>query len=102
MVARMFTMRITTPDNGHELMCCIPMQDDFAGEERVEFAETSVLCIYYRGAYEGIGAAIAVMNDYVEENHIRTTGPYRSIYLEGPPSRGTHTSDYITQIVVPI
>lgn len=102
MVARMFTMRITTPDNGHELMCCIPMQDDFAGEERVEFAETPVLCIYYRGAYEGIGAAIAVLNDYVEENHIRTTGPYRSIYLEGPPSRGTHTSDYITQIVVPI
>ena len=83
-------------------MCCIPMQDDFTGEERVDFAETPVLCIYYRGAYEGIGDAIAVLNNYVEGNHIRTTGPYRSIYLEGPPSRGTHTSDYITQIVVPI
>lgn len=47
-------------------------------------------------------AALAVMNDYVKKNHIRTTGPYRSIYLEGPPSRGTHTADYITQIVVPI
>ena len=102
MLARMFTMRIGHPDKGLELMCCIPVEDDFMGDERVEFAETSALCIYYRGEYEGIGNAINALNTYVEANHIETTGPYRSIYLEGPPSRGEHSCDYITQIVVPV
>lgn len=102
MTARMFTVRIGQPDMGQDLMCCIPVEDDFAGEERTEFAETSALCIYYRGAYEEIGTAFAALNTYVETNHIQTTGPFRCIYLEGPPSRGEHSSDYITQVVVPI
>lgn len=42
------------------------------------------------------------MMEYVREHKIETTGPFRSIYLEGPPSRGTNTTDYITQIAVPI
>ena len=102
MSARMFTMRIGQPDAGLDLMCCIPVEDDFAGEERMEFAESPALCIYYRGPYEGIGTAIATLNTYVEINHIQTTGPFRSIYLEGPPSRGKQSSDYITQVAVTI
>lgn len=78
------------------------MEDDFTGEERTEFAETPALCIYYRGAYEGIGTAIAAMQEHVETNQIQTTGAFRNIYLEGPPSRGERTSDYITQIAVPV
>ena len=68
----------------------------------MEFAETPALCIYYRGAYEGIGNAIHALNTYVESNQIRTTGGIRSIYLEGPPSRGANSSDYITQVAVPV
>ncbi len=45
MSARMFTMRIGQPDTGLDLMCCIPVEDDFAGEERMEFAESPALCI---------------------------------------------------------
>ena len=78
MSARMFTMRIGQP------------------------AESPALCVYYRGPYEGIGTAIATLNTYVETNHIQTTGPFRSIYLEGPPSRGEQSSDYITQVAVTI
>ena len=102
MSARMFTMRIGQPDTGLDLMCCIPVEDDFTGEERTEFDESPALCIYYRGPYEGIGTAIATLNTYVETNHIQTTGPFRSIYLEGPPSRGEQSSDYITQVAVTI
>lgn len=102
MSARMFTMRIGQPDAGLDLMCCIPVEDDFTGEERTEFAESPALCVYYRGPYEGIGTAIATLNTYVEINHIQTTGPFRSIYLEGPPSRGEQSSDYITQVAVTI
>lgn len=87
MSARMFTMRIGQPDTGLDLMCCIPVEDDFTGEERTEFAESPALCVYYRGPYEGIGTAIATLNTYVETNHIQTTGPFPQHYLEGPPRR---------------
>ena len=102
MIDRMFTMRMGNPIEELDLMCCIPVEDDFHGEERMEFAETPALCIYYRGAYEGIGTAITVLNNFMQENQIRPAGPFRCIYLEGPPSRGEHSADYITQVTVPI
>lgn len=98
--AQMFTMR-----KGEEplnLLCCIPIEEDFEGPERVEFPETKALCIYYRGAYEGIGEATGVLKKYVVENGIETTGPFRSIFLEGPPNRGDNVDDYITQVAVPV
>lgn len=102
MIARMFTMRIGNPTEELDLMCCIPMGEDFHGEERMEFAETPALCIYYRGAYEGIVTAISVLNNYMQANRIQPAGPFRCIYLEGPPSRGEHSSDYITQVAIAI
>jgi len=68
----------------------------------VEFAQTSALCIYYRGPYEGTAAAIRALAQYVQENDIETTGPFRSVYLEGPPNRGDNSADYITQVAVPV
>lgn len=102
MIARMFTMRMTQDPDVLDLMCCIPVDDSFDGPERMEFAETPALCIYYRGPYEGTATAIRALLEYVKENNIETTGPFRSVYLEGPPSRGENSGDYITQIAVPI
>lgn len=102
MTARMFTMRIGQSEHGLDLMCCIPVDDHFTGKERMEFAETPALCIYYRGAYEGIGNAIHALNTHVESNHIKATGAIRSIYLEGPPNRGADSSAYLTQVAVPV
>ena len=102
MIARMFTMRMTSDHNVLDLMCCIPVDSSYNGPERVEFTEAPALCIYYRGPYEGISSAIQALAKYVQENNIETAGPFRSIYLEGPPSRGDNTTDYITQIAVPI
>ena len=70
------------------LLGCFPMNDGFDEPERMEFAETAALCVYYRGAYEGAGAAIRALTEYVRENSVQVTGPFRSIYLEGLPSRG--------------
>lgn len=97
---RMFTMRLQ-PDK-LDIMCCLPVDSSFSGPERVEFAETPALCVYYRGPYEGIASAIRALQAYVKENNIETTGPFRSIYLEGPPNRGAQAEDYITQVAVPI
>lgn len=102
MLGRMFTMRMTPTTDKLDLMCCIPVTDDYDGAERMEFAETPALCIYYRGPYEGTGTAIRALMEYIQENKIETTGAFRSIYMEGPPTRGDKKEDYITQIAVPI
>ena len=99
---RMFTMRMSTGAEKLDLMCCIPVEHGFTGPERTEFPETPALCIYYRGPYEGTPTAIRALMEHVKNNRIQVTGPFRSIYLEGPPNRGTNSDDYITQIAVPI
>ena len=102
MHGRMFTMRMSLTTEKLDLTCCIPVDDSFVGPERMEFAETAALCIYYRGPYEGTSTAIRALMTYVKENNIEITGLFRSIYIEGPPNRGENTGDYITQVAVPI
>ena len=102
MLGRMFTMRMAPATENLDLMCCIPVEDDYDGPERMEFAESPALCIYYRGPYEGMGTAIHALMQYVKEHNIAITGPFRNIYMEGPPNRGENAGDYITQIAVPI
>lgn len=102
MLGRMFTMRMSRSIDQLDLMCCIPVEDDFEGPERVEFPESPALCIYYRGPYEGTADAIRALMTYVKENRIETTGAFRSVYLEGPPNRGENSGAYITQVVVPV
>lgn len=102
MLSRMFTMRMSNTPDKLRIMCCIPVEDGFYGPERREFVETPALCIYYRGPYERISSAISALIKYVKDNKIETIGPFRSIYLEGPPNRGKNSADYITQIAVPI
>lgn len=102
MLGRMFTMRMSQDTEQLDLMCCIPVDSDFEGPERTEFAETPALCIYYRGPYEGTPSAMKAIMEYAAEQNIRIAGPFRSIFLEGPPNRGTNSEDYITQVAVPI
>ena len=102
MTGRMFTMRIGQDPDKLKLMCCIPLDSRIDTPECIEFMETPALCIYYRGPYEGTITAIRALMDYVKEHQIEIIGPFRSIYLEGPPNRGENSNDYITQIAVPI
>jgi DNA-binding transcriptional MerR regulator len=102
MLGRMFTMRMSALKEKLDIMCCIPVADDYDGPERMEFAETPALCIYYRGPYEGTTTAIRALMQYVKKNNIEVAGPVRSIYMEGPPNRGENKEDYITQIAVPV
>ena len=102
MLGRMFTMRMSPVTEKLDIMCCIPVTDYYDGPERMEFAESPALCIYYRGPYEEIGIAIRALMQYIKENKIEVAGPFRSIYMEGPPNRGENKKDYITQIAVPI
>ena len=99
---RMFTMRMGQSVDTLDLMCCVPIDNRYDGPERMEFAQTPALCIYFRGPYEGLATAIRTLMAYVKENNIETTGPFRSIYLEGPPNHGKNSENYITQVAVPI
>lgn len=100
--ARMFAIRMASDPASLDLLFCIPVEPDFDGPERMEFSETPALCVYYRGSYAGMAEAIRALERYIEENHIETTGFFRSIYLEGPPNHGENDSNYITQVAVPI
>ena len=71
MVARMFTMRMSSNLEQLDLLFCIPVEDSFDGPERVDFAETPALCIYYRGPYEGVPTAIRALMEYAKENNIK-------------------------------
>lgn len=68
----------------------------------MELAEVPALCIYCRGPYKGTVNAIRALMMYVKENNIEVTGPFRSIYMEGPPNRGENRGDYITQVTAPV
>jgi len=102
MLGHMFTMRMSLEPGKLDLMCCVPVDSSFDGPERMEFPETPALCIYYRGPYEETPTAILALLEYAVQNKVETTGPFRSIYLEGPPNRGENTGDYITQVAIPI
>lgn len=102
MAARMFTMRMAEEPNTLDLMCCIPVDESYVGDERMEFEEMPALCVYYRGPYEGIAEAMGTLRGYLREHGIEAAGQLRSVYLEGPPSRGDNSGDYITQIAVPV
>lgn len=99
---RMFTMRMSQDASTLDLLCCIPVNDDFDGAERIEFPETDALCIYYRGSYENTPTAFFALSNHLKQHNIQPAGAFRSIYLEGPPNRGTNSTDYITQIAIPI
>lgn len=99
---RMFTMRMSPATDKLEVMCCIPMKNDYDGPERMEFEEAHALCIYYRGPYEGIETAHLALLEHAKKHNIEIAGPFRSIYLEGPPNRGDNREDYITLVAVPV
>lgn len=100
--ARMFAVRMAPDPASLDLLFCIPVEPDFDAPERMEFAETPALCVYYRGSYTGMAEAIRALERYVDKNSIITTGAFRSVYLEGPPNRGENACDYVTQVAVPV
>ena len=102
MLSRMFTMRMSNSTEKLDIMCCIPVEYDYTGEERTEFAETPALCVYHRGPYEETKFAIKALMEHIAKNKIEIAGPFRSIFMEGPPNRGKNSNDYITQIAVPV
>lgn len=102
LVQRMFTVRMSQDSDVLDILCCIPMNEDFDGPARIEFAQTPALCIYHRGSYEKISDAILALSAHLQTHNQKASGAFRSIYLEGPPNRGENSADYITQVAVPV
>ena len=65
-------------------------------------AVAAAICVYYRGAYENFPKVHARLLRYAEQNGMTPHGYFRNIYLEGPPTQGTNTVAYLTQIALPI
>ena len=102
MSGKMFTIRTSKEPQVMDMLCCIPVENDFQGDERMEFPETPALCIYFRGPYEELPNATRALIAYVKQNNVEIAGQVRLIYLEGPPNRGKDSQNYVTQIAIPV
>ena len=87
MASRMFTVRMAQEADVLDLLCCIPVEDSFDGPERVEFAATPALCIYYRGPYEGTPTAMRALDAYIRENGFEFAGGELPLCLSRGPAQ---------------
>ena len=85
-----------------EMLYCIPMADDYDGENAIEEPTVPALSVFHRGPYTSLINDIKQLIDYCKARNIEPSGPLRLIWLEGPPIHGAREEKYLTQIAVPI
>ena len=83
--------------NSNKVSYCIVIPTDSSGENVFHLPEEKAICIYYRGAYDGIPAVKEKLIAYTKENNIKLTGVCREFFLEGPPHH-TDPKNFLTQI----
>ena len=77
---------------------CVAVPPESKGEYTKNIPELKAISLFHHGAYENIPEARARLISYAEENSLKLTGIFRSIYLEGPPQH-KDKSKFITQII---
>lgn len=85
-----------------DILFCIPMTDDYDGENAVRHESTPALSLFHRGAYITLKDSAKRLLDHCKSHGIRTTGPIGFVWLEGPPIHGNHEEKYLTQITIPV
>lgn len=80
----------------------IPVASESTGDCIKKFPRAAAICIYYRGAYEGLPAVHSRLMQYARDNGMTPHGYFRNIYMEGPPTYGSNKESYVTQVALPI
>lgn len=92
-------LTIREPDSG---TCIIPVSPESEGPCIRQFAQTSALSLFFRGAYEDFPPLHARLQAYAEEHGMTPHGYLRNIYIEGPPTHGANKAAYASQLALPI
>ena len=79
---------------------CIPIDEGYAGPERLEIPEGVALCLNYRGPYEKLDEPVKVLKEYAQEHRYHLIGAFRLDFVEGPPTLGNRSEEYLTRITV--
>lgn len=85
-----------------EMLYCIPMAEDYEGENALCEEATAALTLFHRGAYSLLKNSIKTLLDYAKANGYTAAGPLRLIWLEGPPIHGAKEEKYLTQLALPV
>ena len=77
---------------------CVAIPKNSEGEYTVNLPTLKAISVFHHGAYETIPYTRKKLSLYAEENNIKLSGVFRSLYLEGPPQH-KDKSKFITQII---
>ena len=81
-----------------EISYCVAVPSDSDGEYIKHIPTLKAIAFFHHGAYENIPESRKLLIAYAEENHLKLTGVFRNLYLEGPPQH-KDKSKFITQII---
>ena len=94
---RMYFTEISI-DSPDDVSYCVAVPSGSEGEYVENIPSLKVISFFHHGAYEEIAEARKKLISYAEENNLKLTGTFRSLFLEGPPQH-KDKSKFITQIV---
>lgn len=86
---------IKTPD---DISYCVAIPPESEGEYVKQIPELKAISLFHHGAYEDIPESIKRLISYAEENNLKLSGIFRSLYIEGPPQH-KDKSKFITQVI---
>jgi len=86
---------IKTPD---DISYCVAIPPESEGEYVKQIPELKAISLFHHGAYEDIPESIKRLISYAEENNLKLSGIFRSLYIEGPPQH-KNKSKFITQVI---
>jgi effector-binding domain-containing protein len=94
---RMYFTEISI-DSPDDVSYCVAVPSGSEGEYVENIPPLKAISFFHHGAYEKIAEARKKLIFYAEENNLKLTGTFRSLFLEGPPQH-KDKSKFITQIV---
>ena len=94
---RMYFTEISI-DSPDDVSYCVAVPSGSEGEYVENIPPLKAISFFHHGAYEKIAEARKKLISYAEENNLKLTGTFRSLFLEGPPQH-KDKSKFITQIV---
>ena len=94
---RMYFTEISI-DSPDDVSYCVAVPSGSEGEYVENIPSLKAISFFHHGAYEEIAEARKKLISYAEENNLKLTGTFRSLFLEGPPQH-KDKSKFITQIV---
>ncbi len=97
-VTRRMYFTVFSAETPEMISCCVAVPAESRGEYIKQLPVLRAISFFHHGAYEEIPKARKRLISYAEENHLKLTGEFRNLYLEGPPQH-KDKSRFITQII---